>query len=333
MKAIVISREGGPEVLEPREFPTPAPGPGEVRIRVRAAGINFADLMMRAGRYVGAPPVPFVPGYEAAGEIDALGEGVLGRKIGDRALAVAKFGGYAEQLVVPAGRALPIPAGRSFEEAAALPVNYMTAYHALHVLGNLRPGGDVLVHQAAGGVGLAAIELIRLRGGRAIGTASASKHEFLKGKGLEHAIDYRTEDFEPRVKALTGGRGVQLALDPVGGASFRKSYRCLAPAGLLVSYGLSAASGGAARAWWTYLSSGLFSPLQLMLANKGVTGFHLGVFHDEALLAYEMGELHRLWSEGKLKPHVGKTFPAEQAADAHRYIHERKNVGKVVLTF
>lgn len=324
MKAVFIPHHGPAGVLELRETPDPVPGPGEVLIRVRAAGINFADLMMRGGRYHGAPPPPFVPGYEVAGEVEGTGA---------RVVASVRYGGYAEKVVCAARQAMPIPEGRSFEEAAALPVNALTAYHALYVLGNLRPGATVLVHQAAGGVGLVALQLAKIRGARVIGTASASKHAFLKERGLDDAIDYRTEDFEARVMELTGGRGVQLALDPVGGRSFGKSYRVLAPAGLLVAYGMSSASGGGLGALWSYVSSGLFSPLKMMLDNKGVVAFHLGIFHDDDLLVAEMTELHRYWSSGQLRPHVDKTFPAAEAAAAHRYIEERRNVGKVVLTF
>lgn len=344
MRAVFIARHGGPQALELREVPDPQPGPGEIRVRVRAAGINFADLLMRMGLYVGAPPPPFVPGYEIAGEVEALGEGVKGLAAGARVMAVLKFGGYAEKAVCPARQVLPLPPGKSFAEAAALPVNYLTAYHALFVLGNLREGSRVLVHQAAGGVGVAALQLAKLRNATVYGTASASKHSWLARQGLAAAIDYRREDVERRVRELTGGRGVHLALDPVGGRSFLRSYRCLAPSGLLVCYGASAsaptAAAGplqAARAYlqaaWTYLSSGLWSPLTLMVKNKGVVGFHLGLLDDEALLAHEMSELRALWAEGKIRPHVDKAFPAEEAAQAHRFIHERKNMGKVVLTF
>lgn len=344
MRAMFIARHGGPQTLELRDIPDPQPGPGEVRIRVRAAGINFSDLLMRMGLYVGAPPPPFIPGYEIAGEIEALGAGVKGPDPGTPVLAVLKFGGYAEKAVCPARQLSPLPAGKSFEEAAALPVNYLTAYHALFVLGNLREESRVLIHQAAGGVGVAALQLAKLRNATVYGTASASKHAWLARQGLAAAIDYRNEDFERRVRELTGGRGVHLALDPVGGRSFLQSYRCLAPSGLLVCYGASAsaptpASGPlqAARTYlqaaWTYLSSGLWSPLQLMVKNKGVVGFHLGLLDDQALMAQEMAELLKLWAGGKIRPHVDKAFPVQEAAQAHRYIHERRNLGKVVLTF
>lgn len=336
MKAVHITRFGGPQSLELREAPDPAPQAGEVVIRVKAAGINFADILMRMGLYVGAPPVPFVPGYEIAGAVDALGPGVSGLKIGDRVFAALRFKGYSEKVVCAARQVLPIPAHKSFEEAAALPVNYLTAYHALYVLGNLRPGTRVLVHTAAGGVGLAAVELARLRGAAVIGTASGSKHSFLKEKGVAETIDYRTENFEKRVMELTSGKGVHIVLDPIGGSSFLKSYRCLAQGGLLVCYGLADQAGkdrSVLKALWSYLTSGVLSPLHMMLKNKGVTGFHLGLFDDDALMASEMAELYRLWSSGKIKPYVDRVFPAADAGDAHRYIQERRNIGKVLLGF
>lgn len=338
MKAIVISREGPPEVLEPRDFPSPEPGPGEIRLRVRAAGINFADLMMRTGRYVGAPPVPFVPGYEVAGEVDKAGPGVTELKPGRRSLTAMASGGYAEFVLADAAGVAPIPDGKSFEEAAALPVNYLTAYHALYVLGNLRPKSRVLVHGAGGGVGSAAIQLAKLRGALVIGTASAGKHAFAKGQGADHMIDCRTEDFAARVREITGGRGVHLALDPVGGKSFKASYACLTETGLLVAYGASAMAGkgmnNAMRALATFLASGFFSPLRLMMDNRGVVGLHLGRLRAEPeLLAGEMAALVALWAEGKIRPHVDAAIPAERAAEAHRRLQDRKNLGKIVLTF
>jgi synaptic vesicle membrane protein VAT-1 len=336
MKSIYIARFGGPEALELRDEPDPVAGPGEALIRVRAAGLNFADVMMRMGLYSGAPPTPFVPGYEIAGEIEKLGAGVRGLREGDRVYTAVGFGGYSEKVATLAERLLPIPKGRSFEEAAALPVNYLTAYHALYVLGNLRPRADVLVHAAAGGVGLAALQLAKLREARVFGTASKAKHPFLLSRGADAAIDYRSEDFEERVKTLTDGRGVQLALDPIGGESFRKSYRCLAPSGLLVAYGLASASSGERRnplrAAWAFLSSGIFTPLKLMMENKGVVGFHMGKMPPD-LLAFELADLHRLWSEGRIQPHIGKSFKAAEVADAHRFLQGRESVGKVVLTF
>ncbi|MBI3547454.1 MAG: zinc-binding dehydrogenase [Elusimicrobia bacterium] len=338
MRAVFISKTKGPSGLEMRQTTDPEPGKGQVRIRVRAAGVNFADYLMTLGLYYGAPTAPFIPGYEAAGEIEKLGAGVTGWKLGQRVLAPMKYGAYAELALAEAGGVMPIPDSKGFEEAAALPVNYLTAYHALYVLGNLRPRSRVLIHGAGGGVGIAAIQLAKLRDAEIIGTASAGKHEFARSQGARHMIDYRTEDFEARVRQITGGRGVHIALDPIGGKSFRKSYACLAETGLLVCYGASSMTGEGVgsrlRSLWTYATSGLFSPLQMMLSNRGIAGLHLGRLASEPeIFIQEMTDLARLWAQGKIKPHVDAVVPAERAEEAHRRLQDRKNVGKVVLTF
>src|SRR5438309_7450717 len=223
-----------------REAPDPQPGPGEVRIRVRAAGVNFADLMARRGLYPDAPPLPFVPGYEVAGEVDAGDPG----RIGQRVIALTRFGGYSDFVVVPSRRAIEMPSNLSFSQAAAIPVVWLTAWHMLVELCNVRRGQRVLVHAAAGGVGTAALQICRRIGDEVIGTASASKHARLREMGLSHAIDYRTQDFEVEVKRITGGRGVHIVLDAVGGASIKKGWRCLAATGKLVVFGASSLMRG-----------------------------------------------------------------------------------------
>ena len=306
-------------------------------VRVAAAGINFADLLMRLGLYPGTPKPPFVPGFEVAGTVEAVGAGVTSPRAGDRVVAMMlKGGGYAEKAVLPAAHAIPIPPAMSFEEAAALPVNYLTAHQAFHYMAGLRAGERVLIHAAAGGVGLAAIQLARLAGAETFGTASASKHQFLREQGLDHAIDYRAQDFEEEVRRLTNGEGVDVVLDAVGGSSYRKSYRLLRPGGRLVCFGMSAAVTGPGRslralaAWWNTPS---FNPLDLMRKNRAVMGVHLGALgpRGDALIRTWMEELYRLYAAGKIKPHIGKTFPLAEAAQAHHFIHERQNVGKVLL--
>ncbi|TMA14288.1 MAG: zinc-binding dehydrogenase, partial [Deltaproteobacteria bacterium] len=233
MRQVVITRRGGPEVLEVREAPDLKPAPGQVRIRVRAAGVNFADVMARVGMYPDAPPLPGVLGYEVSGEIDLPID-----RAGEKVIALTRFGGQSEMVCVPAGAVIPMPSGLSFAEAASIPVVWLTAWHMLVELGNLRRGHVVLIHAAAGGVGTAAVQICRKFGATSIGTASSGKHERLRELGLSHAIDYRKLDFEPEVKRITGGRGVDIALDAVG--TFRKSFRCLAPVGRLMMYGASA---------------------------------------------------------------------------------------------
>jgi NADPH:quinone reductase-like Zn-dependent oxidoreductase len=334
MKAIVIARHGPPEVLQLTDVPDPEVGAGEVRIRVKAAGINFADLFARLGLYPDAPKPPFIPGLEVSGEIETVGPYAKGLREGQPVMAMLKSGGYAEKVCVRAGQAVPVPPGMDFAQAAALPINYLTAYHMLFQVGSVRPGERVLIHAAAGGVGLAVIELSKIARAEIYGTASSSKFDFLREHGVHHLIDYHTQDFEEEVRRLTRGEGVDMVLDAVGGESFEKSYRLLRPAGRLVVFGFSASMSGVDRSYLkaaaNYLKIPKFDPLQMMGENRAVMGVHLGrlplhIVHQEykALLKY--------FEEGRIHPYVGKTFPLAQAAEAHQYIHERKNVGKVLL--
>ncbi len=344
MRQIWISRSGPPEVLEVREAPDPLPGDGQVRIRVEATGVNFADVMGRLGLYPDLPPLPVVPGYEVAGRVDAVGEGVETDWVGRDVLAMTRFGGYSDLVCVPERQVFTRPEKLSAEEAAAFPVNYLTAYQLLVVMGGLEPGETVLVHSAGGGVGIAAIQLARGIGARVIGTASASKHAFLESIGVEHCIDYTTEDFESRVREVTAGRGVELAIDAVGGASFMKSYRCLAPTGRLGMFGMSAIAPGERRSPWRVVRTLLslpwwrFNPGALMDANKGVFGVNLGHLWDEQDRVSRWMEslLERVRhphgeEDVLLSPVVARTFPFDAAADAHRYLQNRQNIGKVLL--
>lgn len=341
MKQIWITRTGPPEVLQLREAPDPAPKPGQARIRVEAAGVNFADVMTRLGVYQGAPPLPTVVGYEVAGTIDAVGEGIDPARVGEAVLAATRFGGYSDVVCVDSNQVFTRPAGMSAPEGAALLVNYLTAYQCLVVMGSLQSGDLVLVHNAGGGVGLAAVDICKLHGATIIGTASAGKHAFLRGRGVHHLIDYRTQDFEAEVKRLTNGRGVQLALDPLGPSSWRKSYRSLSPTGRLVMYGASEmVSGGKKtpplvamlRLMWRvpWLD---FNPLRLFNDNKAAVGVNLGQLWSEREMMRGWGDRLLEWHiQGRLHPHVDSVFDFAHAADAHRRLQARKNVGKVVLT-
>ncbi len=336
MRSVWIPRTGPPEVLEVRDGPEPAAGPGEVVIRVRAAGVNFADVMARLGFYADAPPRPCVVGYEVAGTVERLGAGVEGPlAVGQRVVALTRFGGYTEAIAVPAAQVFPLPDTMRFEDGAAVPVNYVTAVLMLRHFGNVQRGERVLVHAAAGGVGMAAIQLCRIAGAEVIGTASASKHALLREAGVTHTIDYRTQDFEAEVQRVTGGRGVDIVLDATG--AFRKSYRCLAPLGRLVMFGFSQAATGLTPSWIAaipkFLAIPWFHPARIMNDNKAVIGVNLGHLWDRIeLLRGEMLGLLDEWAAGRIKPVVGKTFPLTDAAGAHRYLQERQNVGKVVLT-
>ena len=310
-------------------------------MRVKAAGVNFADIMMRMGMYPGAPAVPFVPGYEAAGVVDAVGP-VLPRgvalKEGDRVVVPCNFGGYTDTLLAKADEVFAIPAGKSFEEAAALTVNYLTAYLALVEQGHLREGRRVLIHGAAGGVGIAAAQISKIYGAEVFGTASKAKHDAVRKEGVDHPIDYRTEDFEEVVRRITNGRGVHVALDPIGGSHFAKSYRSLAIGGKLIVYGFSAAAPGKSRQvlslLWHWLRTPSFSPFDLMTSNRGVIGLHLGRMTGKTeIMKDAMAKLVGWWTEGRIRPVVGATFPIEEAGRAHAFIQDRGNTGKVVLTF
>jgi synaptic vesicle membrane protein VAT-1 len=337
MRQAVIPRHGPPDVFEVREGPDPVPAAGEVRVRVRAAGINFADVLARLGLYPDAPKPPVVVGYEVAGRVDAVGADVTGFAPGDRVVALTKFGGYADVVVVPATSCFTCPDQLSDAEAAALPVNYLTAAIALYRMAALAPKETVLIHNAGGGVGVAATQLACLRRAHVIGTASAAKHDALRAFGVEHTIDYRHANVVDEVRRLTKGRGVDVVLDPIGGPSFLASYRLLAPLGRLVVFGISAAAPGERRSWWqafrAWRSTPKFDPLSMINRNRGVFGLHMGHLWDERdkiapLMEMLLSELRA----GRLQPVVSKTFPLDRVADAHRFIQARSNIGKVVLT-
>jgi synaptic vesicle membrane protein VAT-1 len=337
MRQAVITRHGLPEVFEMREGPDPLPAPGELRIRVRAAGINFADILARLGLYPDAPKPPLVVGYEVAGIVDSTAPDVTGFSIGDRVVALTRFGGYSDVVVTRAAHCFHIPEGLSDAEAAAVPVNYLTAAIALYKMAALAPNETVLVHNAGGGVGIAATQLARIRRATVIGTASAMKHDALRSFGVEHTIDYRHADVADEVRRITRGRGVDVILDPVGGNSFTQSYRMLAPLGRLVMFGLSAAAPGEKRSWWRALQAWAatprFNPLSMINRNRGVFGLNVGHLWDEhAHLAPIMDLLLGELRQQRLQPVVAKTFPLDRVADAHRFIQSRSNIGKVVLT-
>jgi NADPH:quinone reductase-like Zn-dependent oxidoreductase len=336
MRQIWITKPGPPEVLQVREAPDPDVADGQVRIRVRAAGINFADLMARVGLYPDAPKIPCVVGYEVSGVVDQVGAGVTGLAVGDRVFALPRFGGYSDTVVVPAAQATRMPAAMSFEEAAALPVVYLTAHHLLLYTGSLHPGMRVLVHSAAGGVGLAAIELLRASQCIIYGTASPGKHEFLRQRGVQHCIDSGA-DVTTAVRALLGpGEHIDLVLDPVGGRSWKESYALVGPAGRVACYGVSVNAPGKRRNLWAVAkmaaSLPLWNPISLMNANKTVTGVNMGhLFDHQSLLRPQLDALVRLFDQGTIKPFVDRSFAFDDAPAAHHYLHDRKARGKLLL--
>lgn len=335
MRRVWIPRRGGPEVLELREEPDPRPAAGELRVRVAYAGVNFAEVMARLGLYPDAPPPPFVPGYEVAGTVDATGPGVGEDWMGRRVTAVTRFGGYADTVCLSPALVLPTPDSLPDDRAAALPVNFLTAHQMLHRVCAVREGETVLVHGAAGGVGTAAVQLCRVAGARVVGTASPSKHETLRALGVV-PVDSRSRDWPSAVREATGGRGVNVALDPVGGVSFRRSYDLLAPGGRLCCFGVSAMAPGTRRnpaaALWTLLRMPRFGPVGLMNDNRSVAGVNLGRLWDETeMLRPQFAAVLRLASEGRVTPVLDRAFPLEEAAQAHARLQDRENVGKVLL--
>ena len=337
MRAVWITKAGGPEVLEVRDAPDPVPGAGEVRIRVHAAGLNFAEVMARQGLYPDAPKPPCVVGYEVAGVVDAVGPDVDGPAVGARVLALVRFGGHAELVCAPIQQVVELPGALGFEEAAAIPVNYLTAYHMLFRVANVRAGQRVLVHMAAGGVGLAVLQLCRtVDGVETFGTASAAKHDVLRAEGCTHPIDYRTEDYVARVLDLTGGEGVDVVLDPLGGRDWRRGMRLLRPVGHLIAYGFANLAGGERRSIVRLARqmSGvpLLTPVGLMDRNRTVSGVNLGhLWGRPDLLREELDALMALWRSGGIKPRIDGVYPFERSPQAHRRLGERQNIGKVVL--
>jgi NADPH:quinone reductase-like Zn-dependent oxidoreductase len=336
VRALVITEHGSPDVLRVQERPDPQPGPGEVRVRVHAAGVNFADILARTGLYAAAPKPPSVVGYEFAGEVDTDGERW---KKGDRVMGAVRFGGQAELVAVPEGNLLPLPDGWSFEQGAAVPVTYSTAYAALVRYGSLARGERVLVQAAAGGVGSAAVQIAKAKGaGTIFGTASAGKHDVLRRMGVDHPIDYRSEDFAKAVRRIAGEkRPLDIALDGIGGRSFKKSFSLLRTGGRLVMYGAQALQQGERRDLLrigrTVVGMPLFNPIRLMQESKSAIGLNmLQLWDDNPGLIDEYAEpLTELIEQGAIDPLVSESFPLEQGAAAHRFVGEGKNVGKVVL--
>ncbi|HVC33162.1 MAG TPA: zinc-binding dehydrogenase [Chloroflexota bacterium] len=349
MRQVWIERIGGPEVLTLREAPDPTPAASEVRIRVAASGVNFSDVLARLGRYQDAPPLPAVIGYEVAGVVDALGPDAVGGERsegslapGDAVVALTRFGGYSDVVCVPAAQVIRRPPGMDARIGAAFSLAYGTAYALLIEVGRIRAGDRVLVRGAGGGVGLAALDICGLHGVETFGTASAKKHAFLRQRGLTHPIDPSETDVVAEVRRLTANVGVDLVLDPIGGRSWRDSLALLAPLGKLAVYGFSAmapdvspsrvrsaASVASALAQVPWLQ---FNPISLMNANRGVQGLNLGHLWDRWYLFRQWFDtLLRWYEEGKLQPHVDRDFPLADAAAAHRYVQERRNLGKVVL--
>jgi synaptic vesicle membrane protein VAT-1 len=339
MLQIVTARRGGPEVLQAREAAEPQPAAGEVRVRTALAGVNFADIMVRLGLYPDGPSLPAVLGYELSGAIDAVGKGVPTTRLGERVAALCNFGGYSEQVCVPAVQAFPLPDGVTLEAAAALPVNYLTAFIMLRVLAPVQPHDRVLIHSAAGGVGQAACQLVRLAGGEVLATASPRKHAFLREQGCLLVLDSQARGFARAVREATAGRGCDIALEPRHGRWIMESYRALGKGGRLVLHGFASAADGSggklgalktlAQVPWLGLN-----PLRLMNDNKALAGVNLGRMWDQIdRLQLWMTQLLHWLQAGEIAPRLDRVYPADEAGAAQLRLQQRQNVGKVLLDF
>ena len=335
MRAVVITKHGGPGVFEVREQPDPSIGPGDVRIDVAAAGINFADVMARIGIYPDAPKPPCVVGYEVAGTILELGEEAASAEHplshGQRVVAGTKFGGYASQVVVPASDVVALPERLSFEQGAAIPVNYATVWAGLIGYGNLQRGERVLIHAAAGGVGIAATQIAKRYGAEVYGAASPAKHERIRELGVDHALDYTSDGWEQGLPKF------DLIMDAVGGKSLRRSYSLLRAGGRLVAFGASAAVSGEKRnlvsGLGTVLRMPRFNMIKQMSESKAVIGLNmLSLWKDRGTLRPWIEPLRELLDDGTIEPVVAAAFSFQEAGAAQSMIVERRNVGKVVLT-
>ena len=332
MRAVVITKHGDPSVLQVQERPDPAaPGPGQLQIAVRAAGVNFADHLARVGLYPDAPKLPAVVGYEVAGTVQAVGDGVDAGRVGERVLAGTRFGGYAEIVNVTATDSVALPDALSFEQGAAVPVNYATAWAALHGYGSLRAGERVLVHAAAGGVGIAAIQFAKAAGAEVHGTASPGKHQKLAELGVDRAIDYRRDGW------WQGLGPYDLVLDALGGTSLRRSYDLLRPGGRLVGYGISNLQQGEKRSRRRAAPHALsmlrgFSLLRQLEDSKAVIGLNmLRLWDDRGTLEPWITPLKAALDDGTAAPIVHAAVPFAEAPKAHRILAARENIGKVVL--
>lgn len=339
MRQIVNTDNGSYDVLQVQEVPELVPREDELVINVRASGLNFADILARKGQYPDGPSKPCVMGYEVSGVVESVGSKVNDSWIGEEVIATCRFGGQAEQVCVREQQVFKKPGTLSFEQAAAVPVNYLTAWVLLVVMGSLQKNESILIHNVGGGVGIAALDIAKHIGAETYGTASRHKHSFLIERGLEFAVDYRTNDWFEEIMTLTDNMGVDLITDPLGGKEWKRSYKALRSTGRLGMFGISTASGSpefGLKSYWdmfkTVIQMPFYHPLSLLDKNRGVFGVNIGhLWHEKEKAVSWMKAIIEGIEEGWINPHVDTTFPFKEAGEAHRYIEERKNIGKVIL--
>jgi len=338
MKEVIITKYGAPEVLQVREKRTPIPSNNEILVQNHFTGINFSEIMARMRLYPGAPKPPTTLGAEGCGIIESVGENVTKFQPGEKVMVFSRYASYATHICTSEDMVMPLPDKFSFEEGAAFPVIYITAYMMMFDLGNFHKGETILIHGAGGGVGTAAIQLAQTIGGNIIGTSSKWKHEKLKNMGVNHCIDYNTEDVYRKVMKYTDNRGVDMIIDPIGSKNWKISYKCLAPMGKLIVFGdqnfVKGKSFNLLASLTEFFSMPKFRPMDLMSRNRSVMGYHLGRLSGaEDKIQLAAAKLNEMAGAGKIKPVIDKVFPFMEADKAHSYIQARKNFGKVLLDF
>ena len=339
MKAIPILAPGPAESLSIQDWPDPVIQPDEVLIEVRAFGLNFADVQARRGEYYDAPPMPFVPGYEVAGVIKAVGSAVSQFQPGQRVLALTEFNAYAQLACAKARACALLPESMSFAQGASIPVIFVTAYHLIHQTGCVLPGSRILIHAAAGGVGLAAVQIAKLAGCEIFGTAgSEAKLEILRAWNVDHPINYVEHDFVTAVQTLTRGEGVDIVLDPIGGRQIKQDLSLLRPHGRVVAFGAVGLAGRKGPALLKLLPQVLsmltINLIDLMKNSKGIYGANLNIIGRKhpALLEHNLKAVLELFADGKLKTVISREYGWDQIARAQRELETRQSTGKIVLT-
>ena len=338
MKQIIIKKYGAPNVLDVVENENPNPSPNQILIRNQFSGVNFSEIMARMGLYPGAPKPPTTLGSEACGIIESVGNNVTNYKPGDKVMFLTRYNSYSTHICIDQEQAISLPEKFTFEQGAAFPLVYITAYMMMFDLGNFRKDETILIHGAGGSVGIAAIQLAKSMGGSVIATASKWKHAKLLELGIDKCIDYNSEDFSEKVMELTNNRGVDLIIDPIGGKNWEISYRCLNKMGKLIIYGNQNFVKGKSFNIYTtikeLISMPKYKPMNLMSDNRSIMGYHLGRLEgSEDKIKRAILSLSKLIETGHLVPIIDKIFPFYESNKAHEYIQNRKNFGKVLIDF
>ncbi|MEM7333312.1 MAG: zinc-binding dehydrogenase [Chloroflexota bacterium] len=331
-----MTKYGTPNVLKLEESHDPIPRNGELRIKVEASGVSFLDLEARMGKGEQVPTAPFVPGFEVAGTVELVGQGVPDFQEGDSVFALTRFGGYADTICVPYYQVFKRLQWMPVQDAAALPLNYLTAYLLVRVFGSVQSGDKVLIHNAGGGVGSAAVDICRIMGAEIFGTASPEKFDYLRGKGVQNCIDYRNQDYERVVKDLAGKNGVQVILDGLGGVHWPKNGRLLSKTGRHIYYGMQSSVNGQTYSklahWRNLIMTPIFHLFQLTSQNRSISGVNmLQLIEEPHLYQKWMKQIISWYDEALFRPNIDKEFLLSEAEKAHRYLHNRQNKGKVVL--